>query len=658
MAESVEPSISSAAATPAAAEDRDAARHLIEHAPAATIVLRGTDQIVDIVNARHRQLFASAAWIGRPLREVMDSDGSEAMLKGLEQVARTQAGVEIDGVATRCGADGQSRHVLRFVCSTVPGETGAEPRIICQGFDVTELHVSERRRAALAQLGEKMREVEDADELAFAAAEILGRTMGVGRAGYGTIDLKRETIHIERDWNAPGVSSLAGTLNFRDYGSYIDDLKLGRTVVFGDARLDPRTVATADALCAIQARAVVNMPVTEQGGFVALLYLNDANARDWSADDLALIREVADLTRAAVARRKAEAAVRQNESRLLFLDSLGKATATSTQAEEIMATTTRALGQHLGVAVCAYADMDADQDGFTIRGDWSAPGSPSIVGHYRLADFGRLAVSNLGAGLPLVLHDIRAELDPAEAATFLDIGLAATICMPLVKQGRLTALMAIHDARPRRWSEADLALLTEVTERCWAHIERVRSEASVRESERRFREELEAKVAERTQALQQVQKMEAVGNLTGGIAHDFNNLLMAISGSLELLRKRLPPDPALLRLLDNAMQGAQRGSSLTQRMLAFARRQELKTERVDVAALVHGMSDLLQRSLGPMITLEVDVPGRLPPIEVDANQLEAALLNLAVNARDAMRLGDAGRIRHEVLRDEGRATEG
>lgn len=280
--------------------------------------------------------------------------------------------------------------------------------------------------------------------------------------------------------------------------------------------------------------------------------------------------------------------------------------------------------------------MDEDQDGFTIRGDWSAPNSPSIVGHYSLADFGRLAVTNLSAGQPLVLHDTRAELDPAEAATFLDIGLAATICMPLVKRGRLTALMAVHDAQPRRWSEDDLALLTEVTERCWAHIERVRSEAAVREGERRFREELEAKVAERTQALQQIQKMEAVGNLTGGIAHDFNNLLMAVLGSLELLRKRLPPDPGLLRLLDNAMEGARRGSSLTQRMLAFARRQELKTERIEVVSLVHGMSDLIQRSLGPMVRLEHQVPEKLPPIEVDGNQLEAALLNLAVNARDAM----------------------
>ena len=138
------------------------------------------------------------------------------------------------------------------------------------------------------------------------------------------------------------------------------------------------------------------------------------------------------------------------------------------------------------------------------------------------------------------------------------------------------------------------------------------------------------------QALQQAQKIEAIGNLTGGIAHDFNNLLMAVLGSLELLRKRLPDDAGLLRLLDNAAEGARRGRSLTERMLAFARRQDLKPERVDVERLVAGMTELMARTLGPTITVEVRMPAQLPQVETDPNQLEGALLNLAVNARDAM----------------------
>ncbi|OWV84134.1 hybrid sensor histidine kinase/response regulator [Rhizobium sp. R635] len=140
----------------------------------------------------------------------------------------------------------------------------------------------------------------------------------------------------------------------------------------------------------------------------------------------------------------------------------------------------------------------------------------------------------------------------------------------------------------------------------------------------------------------QSQKMEAIGQLTGGIAHDFNNLLMAVLGSLEILKKRMPQDLSLTSLVDNAMQGAQRGAALTQRMLAFSRRQELHVEPIDVSGLVRGMMDMLSRSLGPLTMIDTFFPVRLPTILTDPNQLEMAILNLVVNARDAMPSG--GRI--------------
>ena len=138
------------------------------------------------------------------------------------------------------------------------------------------------------------------------------------------------------------------------------------------------------------------------------------------------------------------------------------------------------------------------------------------------------------------------------------------------------------------------------------------------------------------EALRQSQKLETIGQLTGGVAHDFNNLLAVVVGNLELLRKRIPDDPSIARLVDNALQGAERGAALTQRMLAFARRQDLNPEPVDVPGLVRGMADLLQRSIGPMVQIETRFPLGLPHAKVDANQLELALLNLVVNARDAM----------------------
>jgi PAS domain S-box-containing protein len=140
-------------------------------------------------------------------------------------------------------------------------------------------------------------------------------------------------------------------------------------------------------------------------------------------------------------------------------------------------------------------------------------------------------------------------------------------------------------------------------------------------------------------ALMQSQKMEAIGQLTGGIAHDFNNLLTAILNSLELLRKWVPDQPRPQTLLNNAIFGAERGSALTARMLAFARRQELKIQPVDLNQLILGMSGLIEGSVGPTIDLEIRLQDALPRVRTDANQLEAAMLNLAINARDAMPAG-------------------
>ena len=183
--------------------------------------------------------------------------------------------------------------------------------------------------------------------------------------------------------------------------------------------------------------------------------------------------------------------------------------------------------------------------------------------------------------------------------------------------------------------------------RFWAHviIDPIRhqdgSTIGFAKITRDITERREAQIAleKARETLLQSQKMDAIGQLTGGIAHDFNNLLTAVIGSIELARKRVPDDPKILGLLDNAIQGAQRGATLTQRMLAFARRQDLQAEAIDIPLLVRGMTDLLQRSLGPAVAIDTHFPLTLAPVQADANQLEMALLNLAVNARDAMPQG-------------------
>jgi signal transduction histidine kinase/CheY-like chemotaxis protein len=143
-------------------------------------------------------------------------------------------------------------------------------------------------------------------------------------------------------------------------------------------------------------------------------------------------------------------------------------------------------------------------------------------------------------------------------------------------------------------------------------------------------------LAKAQEALRQSQKMEAMGQLTGGVAHDFNNLLTPIVGSLDMLQRRGIGNEREQRLIGSAMQSAERAKTLVQRLLAFARRQPLQAVSVDLHALVHGMVGLIGSTLGPKIEIRVELADDLPPARADANQLEMAVLNLGVNARDAM----------------------
>ncbi|USI72068.1 hybrid sensor histidine kinase/response regulator [Sphingomonas morindae] len=150
----------------------------------------------------------------------------------------------------------------------------------------------------------------------------------------------------------------------------------------------------------------------------------------------------------------------------------------------------------------------------------------------------------------------------------------------------------------------------------------------------------------------QSQRMEALGRLTGGVAHDFNNLLTPIMGGLDLLRRRVIDDPKALHYVDSALASAERAKTLLGRLLAFSRRQTLSPEPVDLAALIRGLSDLIARSLTPSIALDIQVRDWLPPVLVDPAQLELAIVNLAINARDAMPAGGAIRITAEPAGEE------
>lgn len=193
--------------------------------------------------------------------------------------------------------------------------------------------------------------------------------------------------------------------------------------------------------------------------------------------------------------------------------------------------------------------------------------------------------------------------------------------------------------------------------RFWAHvvIDAIRDETGAllgfAKITRDITEKVEAQKAlsQAREELFQAQKMEAIGQLTGGIAHDFNNLLMAVLGSLEMLKKRMPEDPTLLPMLDNAMLGAERGVALVQRMLTYSRKQNLNMTAVEVPNVVANIKELVSLSVGDRIFFGTEFPEKLPPVTTDQVQLETALLNLIVNARDAMPEGGSITVRAETV---------
>jgi len=384
--------------------------------------------------------------------------------------------------------DGQVRW-LKVRARVDGGTAGRSLRIAGTVQDVTEQTLAERRTQALLQLDDSFRSLDDPADMAYAAARLLGETLAVGRAGYGDID-ETNTVTIYRDWTDLGMSTAAGRHHLPHYGHFYQDLMRGDIVIVNDISTDPRTSGHLSALRSVQAGALVNLPLIEDGRLVAMLFLNHPGPRQWTADELALIRSVAHRTRMAVQRRTAE-------------------------------------------------------------------------------------------------RQLRALADTLESKV----------------EQRTRELMAAEEA------------------------------------------------------LRHAQKMEAVGQLTGGIAHDFNNLLGGIMASLDLMRLRMSQGRHgdLGRCIDTAHRSAKRAAALTHRLLAFSRRQTLAPSVVDLNLLVAGLLELVQRTVGPSIAVRFEPTAGLWKVRADAGQIENSLLNLCINARDAMPGGGTLRIStaHHVAPPQG-----
>ena len=234
----------------------------------------------------------------------------------------------------------------------------------------------------------------------------------------------------------------------------------------------------------------------------------------------------------------------------------------------------------------------------------------------------------LAEGQPVIVDDYRNERRFEVPPAYLEAGLASGLAVPLTDRGRIIGALSVRSRELKRFGDDELRFLQSLSNLLATSLQRAESE----------------------EALNHAQRLESVGQLTGGIAHDFNNLLAVIQGNLQVLEGL----PALAEhawgqhLVDAATRATKRGAELTGKLLAFSRRQVLQPNPVDVSRLLHSLADMLRRTLDQRIRIEVEVPSACPPVLADPGQLEAALLNIAINARDAMPEGGSLRFRAEA----------
>jgi signal transduction histidine kinase len=327
-------------------------------------------------------------------------------------------------------------------------------------------------------------------------------------------------------------------------------------------------------------------------------------------------------------RKRTDQALRESEEHFRFLNDLSEATRTLTDPKQMMAVTARMLGQHLHVSRCAYADVEEDGEHVTVLDDYT-DGCASMAGNYELSLFGARIASTLRSGQTLIICDMGAKFLPEEIVDrFNAIGIQAMITYPLFKDGGLRALMAVHQTTARDWKPAEIAIVQDVVERCWATVERRNAEEKIHELNLR----LEQRVAERTTELEVANKeLEA---FSYSVSHDLRTPLRAVDGFsqavLEDYGDQLPEEGR--RDLQTIREGAQRMGTLIDDLLEFSRlsRAPLNKQTVDNGHLVR---DILKSLAWQHEDRQVEIGVEdLPECQGDPALLNQVWVNLLSNA--------------------------
>lgn len=332
------------------------------------------------------------------------------------------------------------------------------------------------------------------------------------------------------------------------------------------------------------------------------------------------------------ARREARTALRLRIADVLRTD------ATKDGLHEVAAL----IGAHFGATRTGYGQLDPVEDVFDYDVCWTDGSVPALLGRLPAAAFGVKIVAALNAGETVVIDDLlTAELsnEPETRDTARSVDTRAILVVPFVRDGRLRTIVYLNDRRPRRWHREEIEFIEDIAERTRLVVERAAAEDQLKALNATLEERVQARtreLREAQEALLHIQKLEAVGQLVSGMAHDFNNVLAAITGALDIVRRRAHESESVEKYAAAGLEATKRGAKLTAQLLAFARSQRIQLEPLIVCNVIRPLHDLLARTLGPMIRLDFQLNPHPVPVLADATQIEMTVLNLAINARDAM----------------------
>ena len=536
------------------------------------------------------------AALGRPFRVVWPELWEQ--LQTLVERALAGEAVYIEDMPLTMRRHGRAEQTwFTFSYSPVYDDAGAIVGLVGAATDTTRRVVTERRLAFQLRMADQLRGLSDPYEIARRASALLGEELQASRVLFADIELDENEIVFHSNFTDGSVAVLKGVYAVSDFGKGLfDKLKAGRTSVHDDIAAqmadEPDTVRNFQQ---VQAGAEIGVPILRDGRLRSILIVNQRSARAWAPHEIALAEDVAERTWSAVERARAESSLRSANRKLEAL--LNERTAERDRlwviSQDILAV--------------------ASTDGYFLSCN---PAMTQTLGwlesELQVTPFAGFAHPDQAGELDKVLAQLAAgkSITQYEVRSRHRDGSWRWLSWTVVPQGRLL-YMAGRD----------------VTE----------------EKARR------AALQQAEDALRQAQKMESIGQLTGGLAHDFNNMLAGVVGNLQLARFHLDRGRAdnLRRYLDGAEGAAHRAAGLTHRLLAFARRQTLDPQPTDVNRLVTSMRELIARTVGPAIAVRLELGSREGVVCCDANQLESALLNLAINARDAMPDGGELRIRTE-----------